>query len=106
MEHGEQDGRDGDSGRCLRPRCSWLDPVTVHALAVRGAVPGQGQRPPAVAGQVAVGEAQDNGFFGAQRAGAQAAEERRQSGTDPGHGGSAVRSRARPGIFGGGERWP
>ena len=93
MEHGDQDGRDGDSGRCLRPRCSWLDPVPVYALAVRcGAVrgAGQGQRPPAVAGQVAVGEAQDDGLFGAQRAVVQAAEERRQSGTDPGQGGSAV----------------
>jgi hypothetical protein len=37
---------------------------------------GPGQRPPAVAGQVAVGEAQDDGFFGAQRAVVQAAEER------------------------------
>jgi hypothetical protein len=82
-------------GRCLRPRCSWLDPVPVHALAVRGAGPGSGS--PSRGGQVAVGETQDDGFFGAQRAVAQAAEERRQSGTDPGHGGFAVPVPGSPG---------
>ena len=37
VEHGDQYGRDGDSARFLRSRCPWLDPVRVHALAVRGA---------------------------------------------------------------------
>ena len=66
---------------------------------------GQGQRPPAMLRQVAVGEAQDDGFFGGQRAVVQAAEERRQSGRIR----ATVlpyRSRTRPGIWRGGERWP
>ena len=77
-------------------------------LGGAGRGPGQGQRPPAVAGQVAVGEAQDDGlFFGAQRAGVQAAEERRQSAEGSGPPRSC---RTGPGLaresLAGGERWP
>jgi len=79
VEHGGQDGRDADSGQSLRPRCWWLDPVPVHALAVRGAARVR-VSVPQPGGQVAVGEAQDDGFFfGEQRAGVQPAGERRQS---------------------------
>ena len=87
MEHGGQDGRDGGLGPVLEATLLMAGSGAGPCLGGAGRGPGQGQRPPAVAGQVAVGEAQDDGFFGAQRAVVQAAEERRQSGTDPDHGG-------------------
>jgi hypothetical protein len=91
-EHGDQDRWYGDgpdrsvravleaalfvAGSGAGPRCRG---------AGRGS--GQGQRPPAVSGQVAVGETQGDGFFRAQRAVVQAAEERREVRSDPGYGG-------------------
>ena len=112
---------DGGGGGAWRPRrAGWgLGPVLEATLLMAGSGaspclggagrgPGQGQRPPAVAGQVAVGEAQDDGlFFGAQRAGVQAAEERRQSAEGSGPPRSC---RTGPGLaresLAGGERWP
>jgi len=91
-EHGDQDGRDGNGpDRSLRP-------VFEAALFVAGAVagpgcggagrgPGEGEHPPAMAGEVAVGSAQGDGFFRTQRGVVQAAEERCQVWPDPSYGG-------------------
>jgi hypothetical protein len=67
---------DGGGGGARRPRRAGrgLGPVLEATLLMAGssagpclggAGRGPGQRPPAMAGQVAVGEAQDDGFFGA-----------------------------------------
>ena len=81
------DGPDRSLGLVLEATLLMAGSGAGPRLGGAGRGPGQGQRSPAAGGQVAVGQAQGDGFFGAQRAVVQAAEERRQSGTDPGHGG-------------------
>src|SRR6266542_1503299 len=69
-------------GRCLGARCSWLLPVVVHALAVRGVA-----RLSISVPQPRLGRWQSGGgFLGAERGVVQAAEERRE--IRPGRGGS------------------
>jgi hypothetical protein len=88
VEHGDQDGRDGDSGRCLRSRWSWLDPV--HALAVRGAARVRVSIPQPWRGRSQSARRKTMASSGRSSAVVQAAKERRKSGTDAGHGGPAV----------------
>lgn len=68
------------SGRCLRPRCSWLAPVAVQAVAVRGAA--VSMNPPG--GEAAAVVAQRDGLLGPQCRQVQAPEERGQLRPAPG----------------------
>src|ERR1022692_2661562 len=68
-EHVDQDGRDGDGpdrsfGSVLEATLLMSGSRAGPRPGGAGCGPGQGQRPPAVAGQVAVGQAQGDCFFG------------------------------------------